>query len=100
MTQILPFLLFGIGIDDAIILINSFSRTDSTKDPVQRIADTIDDCGISISVTTITSAVAFGLGCVSSVPAIIWLCVSCRCCCCCCNSVDEMIVFHTVNAIF
>lgn len=65
--------------DDAVIMIHSFARTDTRKDPVDRIADTMEDAGISISLTTCTSAAAFGLGCLSSIPVVIWLCVSQRC---------------------
>jgi predicted RND superfamily exporter protein len=74
-TQLLPFIIFGIGLDDAFILMGSFERTDSRKDPVDRISDTIDDVGISITLTTVTSALAFGIGCTSSIPSVYWLCL-------------------------
>lgn len=45
-------------------------------DPVERIRLTMTEVGHSISLTTITTAVAFVLGCISSsVPAIQWLCL-------------------------
>jgi len=36
---------------------------------------TIDDIGMSIFLTTFTSSLAFGLGCLSSIPAVFWLCI-------------------------
>jgi len=74
MTQILPFIMFGIGLDDAFILYGAFKRTDKKKDVVDRIEDAIEEIGTSIFATTITSIVAFSLGCISSIPAVYWLC--------------------------
>lgn len=75
MTQILPFVLFGVGLDDAFILYGSFSRTDPTKQPETRVLEAIEDVGTSIVLTTLTSSLAFGLGCTSSIPAVHWLCL-------------------------
>lgn len=74
MTQLLPFVIFGIGLDDAFIMSGAFERTDPNKDPVERIQDTIEDVGLSVTVTTLTSTLAFTLGTISSIPAIYWLC--------------------------
>ena len=76
-TQLLPFVVFGIGLDDAFIVMGSYSRTDQSKDPVERIEDTINDIGLSITLTTLTSATAFALGCMSTIPAVFWLCQYC-----------------------
>lgn len=75
MTQILPFVIFGIGLDDAFIISGSFNRSDKSKQPVDRIHETMEDIGMSIVLTTTTSSLAFGLGCISSVPAVFWLCL-------------------------
>jgi len=63
----------GIGLDDAFIITGAYIRTDHRKDPVERIEETIEEIGLSITLTTITSATAFALGCLSSVPAVSWL---------------------------
>mmetsp|Transcript_13411 Transcript_13411/g.25486 ORF Transcript_13411/g.25486 Transcript_13411/m.25486 type:complete len:905 (-) Transcript_13411:455-3169(-) len=75
MTQILPFIISGIGLDDIFILTCSYDRTKRSKDPVERIRATIDDVGLSVTMTSLTSAMAFGLGCLSTIPAIFWLCI-------------------------
>ena len=42
---------------------------------LERMHDTIEDCGVSVTLTTLTSMTAFALGCLSSIPAIRWLCL-------------------------
>jgi len=74
MTQILPFIMFGIGLDDSFIIIGEYYRTDKRKTPEERVHDTIDVVGSSIFLTSLTSTLAFALGNLSSVPAVFWLC--------------------------
>ena len=66
--------MFGIGLDDAFIITGAYARTDKTKTPEERIHDTIEQVGLSILLTTFTSVVAFSLGCLSTIPAVLWLC--------------------------
>eukprot|EP00934_Nitzschia_sp_Nitz4_P002728 Nitzschia sp. Nitz4//scaffold71_size96697//41966//44816//NITZ4_004693-RA/size96697-augustus-gene-0.144-mRNA-1//1//CDS//3329557241//2718//frame0 len=75
MTQILPFIMFGIGLDGAFILSGSFLRTSPSDPIVHRIEQTVEDIGMSITLTTLTSTTAFALGCLSTIPAVIWLCL-------------------------
>ena len=63
----------GIGLDDAFIISGSYARTDPQKDLVLRVEETIEEVGLSITLTSLTSATAFALGCTSSVPAVNWL---------------------------
>ena len=42
---------------------------------VERIRVTINDVGVSITLTTLTSTLAFAMGCVSDIPAVRWLCL-------------------------
>jgi Niemann-Pick C1 protein len=73
MTKLLPFVIFGVDLDDAFIISGSYDRTDPKKEPEDRIHDTIEDIGISITLTTITSALAFGLGALSSIKPVYWM---------------------------
>lgn len=50
-------------------------RLDPEIDPVERVQLTVEDVGLSVFLTTLTSTLAFALGCVSSVPAVLWLCL-------------------------
>lgn len=75
MTQILPFVFFGVGLDDTFIITGCYFRLDPKKGVVDRVEETMDEIGLSIFLTTLTSSLAFGLGCISSIPAVFWLCV-------------------------
>jgi len=63
------------GLDDAFIISCSFFRTDQNKSIEERVRVTVDDIGVSIFLTTLTSSLAFGIGFLSAVPAVFWLCV-------------------------
>jgi len=52
----------------------AYGRIDPAKNPVERVDDVIAEVGLGITLTTMTSVLAFGLGAVSSIPAIYWLC--------------------------
>ncbi|CAB9519465.1 Pick C1-like protein 1 [Seminavis robusta] len=75
LTMLVPFVIFGVGLDDTFIITGGFARTNPEDDIEERIRQTLKDVGLSISVTTITTTVAFGLGSVSNIPAIRWLCL-------------------------
>jgi Niemann-Pick C1 protein len=75
MTMMLPFVVFGVGLDDTFIVTGAFFRTDPNKDTVERIRETMEEVASSISLTTITTMLAFALGYTSSIPAIQWLCL-------------------------
>ena len=62
MTQILPFVIFGIGLDDAFVLMGAYSRTNPATEVTERIHETIEEVGTSVTLTTLTSTLAFGLG--------------------------------------
>mmetsp|Transcript_4045 Transcript_4045/g.5279 ORF Transcript_4045/g.5279 Transcript_4045/m.5279 type:complete len:345 (+) Transcript_4045:366-1400(+) len=70
MTLSLPFITMGIGIDDAFIITGSFNRTDETLNSIDRIYLTFQDCGVSIFVTTLTTATAFFVGLTSDIPTV------------------------------
>ena len=70
----MPFILFGIGLDNAFIVIGSYRRMPLSKSSSERIHDAIEDVGGSITLTTLTTATAFALGCISTIPAVFNLC--------------------------
>jgi len=71
----LPFIIFGIGLDDAFIIMGAYARTSTHKTAVERVTETIDDVGVSITLTTATSTIAFALGCKSPIPSVYWVCL-------------------------
>jgi predicted RND superfamily exporter protein len=73
-TTMMPFLMFGVGLDDSFIIYGSYNRLDPRLDPYERLRLTFEDVGLSISLTTLTSAVAFFMGVFSNIPAVSWVC--------------------------
>jgi len=51
-----------------LVVMGALGRTNHLKEPTDRVADTFHDIGMSITLTTITSTAAFGLGCLSTIP--------------------------------
>lgn len=74
-TTILPYVIFGVGLDDTFIIFGAFERTDRKKSIVDRIQEVFEEVGLSITMTTLTTALAFALGCISTIPAIRDLCL-------------------------
>jgi Patched family len=72
-TQVLPFIMFGIGLDDSFIIFGEFVRTDRKKDLAARVQDTFQEIGLTTFLTTVTTTVAFGLGALTSLPQLYWL---------------------------
>ncbi|KAL8434866.1 hypothetical protein ACSSS7_002832 [Eimeria intestinalis] len=59
-----PFLVLGIGVDNAFVLLNSYCLTFLHDSPRQRIISTARDAGVSITITTMTSVAALIIGAV------------------------------------
>lgn len=73
LTQMLPFVMFGIGLDDSFIIHGAYLRTDPQRPVLDRIRATFHDIGLSIFLTKMTTSTAFGLGCTSNIPTLYWL---------------------------
>mmetsp|Transcript_18041 Transcript_18041/g.30748 ORF Transcript_18041/g.30748 Transcript_18041/m.30748 type:complete len:538 (+) Transcript_18041:285-1898(+) len=72
--SILPFLLIGIGADDMFVISSSLDQT-NTRDTVEnRIKEGMKSAGSSITITSFTNAIAFFLGCTSSLQALSSFC--------------------------
>lgn len=73
-TSILPYIIFGVGLDDTFIIYGAWERTDSRKSIPDRVREVMEEVGLTITMTTLTTSLAFGLGCISTIPAIRDLC--------------------------
>ncbi|XP_019967738.2 patched domain-containing protein 3 [Paralichthys olivaceus] len=60
-----PFLILGIGIDDMFIMISCWQRTRVQDNVPDRLANTFREAAVSITITTLTDALALFLGCIS-----------------------------------
>jgi len=78
---LLPFILLGVGVDDAFVIVNAFNRErkvsrnlESNEDIAERSARAMARAGASITVTSLTDLVAFGISASSSLPALASFC--------------------------
>lgn len=77
LIQLLPFLLLGLGVDDAFVLMAEYHRAtrEHPKASVEkRIALATRHGGMSILITSVTDAFAFGFGSFTVLPALSWFC--------------------------
>jgi len=79
--SLLPFILLGIGVDNAFVIVNAFNRerkveraAESNEDIAKRCARALARAGASITVTSATDLVAFGISASSSLPALASFC--------------------------
>eukprot|EP00753_Platysulcus_tardus_P005631 PLAT13548.1.p1 GENE.PLAT13548.1~~PLAT13548.1.p1 ORF type:complete len:988 (+),score=491.43 PLAT13548.1:88-2964(+) len=68
-TNVLPFILLGIGVDDMFVLVSAFERSKG-KNVEERMADGMGHAGVSITITSVTDLLAFALGSMSRLPAL------------------------------
>ncbi len=79
--NLLPFILLGIGVDDAFVIVNAFNRerkvarsAESNEDLATRSARSLARAGTSITVTSATDLVAFAISSASALPALSSFC--------------------------
>jgi len=75
LQQILPFILVGIGIDDAFVITSAFDATDESLPVEDRIEKAMQRVGVSITLTSLTDIAAFLLGSMSVFPSVKYFCI-------------------------
>lgn len=69
-TPVLPFVLLGIGVDDAYVLTSAYGDQDPSKAIPERISLTLRQAGAAVTMTSLTDIAAFAVGTLSSLPAV------------------------------
>ena len=80
LSGLIPFICLGIGIDDMFVIIKCFNNIpeDERKSNglVENIGITLKHAGVSITITSLTDIFAFGIGALTSFPALQSFCLS------------------------
>lgn len=79
---ITPFLILGIGVDDAFLLLNCWRREErkdpilkSTKEAENQLARVVREISPSMAITSLTNTLAFGVGFLSPTPQMSSFCL-------------------------
>merc|ERR1719162_284369 len=81
--MLVPFILLGVGVDDMIILVDTYDNTpmpdrddvDDAEKGRQRLGNAMAASGLSISLTSFCSTMAFFVGSATDIPGIHAFCV-------------------------
>lgn len=72
-----PLLVVGIGVDDTLVILQSYSLTVHKRSGADRLQLTLRDSGVGITITTLTNLITFGIGAFSPYLAIQSFCLLC-----------------------
>ncbi|XP_043461962.1 patched domain-containing protein 3 isoform X1 [Leptopilina heterotoma] len=70
-----PFLMIGIGIDDTFVMLAAWRRTDFTSPVPLRMAETLSEAAVSVTITSLTNMVSFFIGIFTQFPSIQIFCI-------------------------
>lgn len=70
-----PFLMIGIGIDDTFVMLAAWRRTCITKPVPERMAQTLSEAAVSITITSLTDMISFFIGILSPFPSVQIFCI-------------------------
>uniref|UniRef100_A0A1I7Y2K6 SSD domain-containing protein n=1 Tax=Steinernema glaseri TaxID=37863 RepID=A0A1I7Y2K6_9BILA len=70
----MPFIIFSVGVDNVFILLSAWRSTNYECTLVHRLMETFEDAAVSITVTSLTDLISFGVGCMTPFPSVNMFC--------------------------
>ena len=80
--SIIPYMILGIGVDDMFVIVNSIDQAPQHLSAEQRFKIGFSHAGPSITITSVTGALAFFLGAITPLLAIKSFCIFAAFCVC------------------
>ncbi|OZC06917.1 putative ATP synthase F0, A subunit [Onchocerca flexuosa] len=71
---IMPFLVMGIGVNGAFMVIHSWLRSAGECSVAQRLGFVLEEAGPSVTISTFTNVITFGIGALTPTPEIALFC--------------------------
>ncbi|KAK0405140.1 hypothetical protein QR680_017819 [Steinernema hermaphroditum] len=74
---VMPFLIMGIGVDDAFLMLHAWQKLAPQKcSVVDRLGMLFEEVGPSITITSLTNFISFGIGALTPTPEIRMFCMA------------------------
>jgi predicted RND superfamily exporter protein len=67
-------LFAAVGVDNVFILLSAWRNTPRTRSLPDRMSETFSDAAVSITVTSLTDVISFGVGCLTTFPSVQMFC--------------------------
>ncbi|CAJ0927310.1 unnamed protein product, partial [Mesorhabditis belari] len=74
-VAVMPFLVVAVGVDNMFLMVSAVRRTPRTHTTGQRMGECLSDAAVSILITALTDAFSFGVGTITSIPAVQIFCI-------------------------
>ncbi|CAJ0930048.1 unnamed protein product, partial [Mesorhabditis belari] len=74
-VAVMPFLVVAVGTDNMFLMVACVRRTNRSWTVEQRIGECMSDAAVSISITALTDAFSFGVGTITTIPAVQIFCL-------------------------
>uniref|UniRef100_A0A183C8A6 SSD domain-containing protein n=1 Tax=Globodera pallida TaxID=36090 RepID=A0A183C8A6_GLOPA len=75
---VMPFLVVAVGVDNMFLMIAAVRRTNRASPASRRMGEAMADAAISMLITALTDALSFGVGAITSIPAVLCNMSTCR----------------------